>query len=47
MHFFIKITLAPTTHQYLFWPTTSDPLYRLVGDRQNANTTPFLPQTTV
>ncbi|MFB2768962.1 esterase-like activity of phytase family protein [Pelatocladus sp. BLCC-F211] len=24
----------------VFWPTTNDPLYRLVGDRQNANTTP-------
>jgi myo-inositol-hexaphosphate 3-phosphohydrolase len=28
------------TNAAVFWPTTTDPLYRLVGDRQNADTTP-------
>lgn len=28
------------TNAGVFWPVTSDPLYRLVGDRQNAATTP-------
>lgn len=30
----------PVSDAAVFWPVTSDPLYRLVGDRQNADTTP-------
>lgn len=30
----------PVNDAAVFWPVTTDPLYRLVGDRQNAETTP-------
>ncbi|MEZ2319873.1 MAG: esterase-like activity of phytase family protein [Microcoleus sp.] len=30
----------PVSDAAVFWPVTTDPLYRLVGDRQNADTTP-------
>lgn len=30
----------PVNDAAVFWPVTSDPLYRLVGDRQTADTTP-------
>ncbi|MFB2838243.1 alkaline phosphatase D family protein [Floridanema evergladense] len=30
----------PIGYASIFWPLSSDPLYRLVGDRQNAQTTP-------
>ncbi|GET36712.1 alkaline phosphatase D family protein [Microseira wollei] len=30
----------PIAYAAIFWPLTTDPLYRLVGDRQNAQTTP-------